>query len=444
MLNRIMFLGDWRRYFPQKTVADKGRIQQLDCLRAVACGMVLIAHLDSVYGFPELPPEMGAVGVAIFFALSGYLITRGIISDTQAGTFSLRAFFNKRATRILPAYFLLLAVVTLFWPGKENGWCASFSFNFLYVSGARDYFHVQQLAGSTPPVGHLWSICVEEHYYWLWPLVILCCSPRVAGWLLASLVIATPGIAWYLVTALDARGVHPDVFSGLVSRSTLSQLTAIALGSLLALNETKLQHPIFRNWPVNWTARWPARWRLSRLQALSCLAIIVCLVAREPLQQNRWTTPEQSLCFQPWLIHFFGAGFMALGLNMIWLSKLPWMGYLGRISYGLYLYHLPIYASWGLAQSGSFQTWLVGLGALVSTLIVAVVSFHFIESPLIQWGRTSAQSPSLVRQNLGIVLTVGLTIACLSVLVAHRTQQPLASILNLAPKIPLHERRHNL
>lgn len=411
------------------TTASGGRIGQLDALRAVACLIVLIAHLDSIYGFPELPQESGPVGVAIFFALSGYLITRGLISTP----INLFAFFNRRVARILPAYFMTLGVVATFFYGKQLLWCGAFAFNFLFVSGARDYFHVPSHAPPSPPIGHLWSICVEEHFYWFWPLLLSWFSRRAATFLLLTAIIATPLIAWYIIASLDSRGVHPDVFAGIVSRITFTQLTAIAMGSLIALHETSLT-----------LTTSIIGFRVPRILVLGIFAFVVCIALRELFRLRALGTPEQQLCWQPSLVHFFGAAIMAIGLTCRWLGSVPWLNYIGRISYGLYLYHLPIYFYFGLARGDHSQTWIAGGAALASTFVLAMISFRFFEYPLIQWGKNQRKSSQFNVSGVGITLSGLLAICCFGTLYFNCEQQPLSSILNLTPTIPLQERRQEL
>ncbi len=189
--SRVQSQRDYEFRYPKlNTHPDSARMGQLDVMRAIACMLVLVAHLDTVYGMPELPTETGPIGVAIFFALSGYLITRGLLrrSDEQLrqtetlispaaqrsalASFDLAGFYIKRATRILPPYMLVLLILAFFWQDERLAWCATFTFNFLYISGARDYFHVQQLSTSIPPIGHNVELVCRRALLLAWPLVL--------------------------------------------------------------------------------------------------------------------------------------------------------------------------------------------------------------------------------------------------------------------------------
>lgn len=437
---------------PPQAHPDTGRVGQLDVLRAVACILVLVAHLDTVYGMPELPAETGPVGVAIFFALSGYLITRGLLRRSDAinppflersskAKFDLTGFYLKRATRILPPYMLLLLVLWPFWRDERLAWCATFTFNFLYVSGARDYFHVQQLSASVPPIGHLWSLCVEEHYYWAWPLILAQFGRNKSRWLLLGTVLATPVVAFWISDAMDARGANPDVVVGILSRITFTQLTSVALGSLVALHEP-------------WMLR-PARLLGARVAPVTVLGWLLIALAWvlgwKSVQEQILSLGNENVQYlqalEPTRIHLWGAGIAFVGLAWSGLARLKTWQYVGRISYGLYLYHLPIYAWYGLATFGKSELWLTGVCAVATTFLVASLSFHFFEQPCIHWGQRIAAAPAdkrLSYRSVGLVTCLGLLLLCCLILSTKCYTAPLAHLLNFSPKIPVEQRRHSL
>ena len=421
------------------------RVGQLDVLRAIACMCVLVAHCDSVYGLPTLPSELGAVGVAIFFTLSGYLITGGLLR--HAG---LASFYLKRSTRILPPYMLMLAVMLPFWWDIRLLWCATFSFNLLYVSGVRDYFHVQQVNEMAPPIGHLWSLCVEEHYYWFWPLILGLLNRKAAQFLLLAIVLATPFMAAWIMATMDSRGANPDVVSGVLSRFTLTQLTGVAIGSWVALLDQR------------WLSAGRTGWfRLAPIQWVG-VGLVVCAIGLKDdqvVELVAWLYGDMQYVqtIEPTRIHFWGAGLALVGMACSSISRLKRWQYVGRISYGLYLYHLPIYAWFGLATTGKSQTWLTALLAMMTTFAVAAISFHFLEQPCIQWGRRQAalldDRPSSIRnsthRNLpgvmwGIAASLSLLLVCGCSIWHYRAAPPLCYLFRQVPIIPLEQRRHHL
>ncbi len=423
-----------------------GRIEQLDVLRAGACMLVLIAHCNSVYAMPKLPVEAGAVGVAIFFALSGFLITRGMLSRLSSdGRIDLAGFYLKRATRILPIYMGLLLVLLPFWWDIRLAWCATFSFNFLYLSGVREYFHIQQLQSSVPPIGHLWSLCVEEHYYWCWPLVLAFLGRKSSAWLLLAVIIMTPVITIGVMDAIESRGANPDVVAGVVSRITWTQLTGLAIGSLVALHEQRLFCASRRTGgvpPVMWIG--------------AALILVAWILGWSATQEQLLWMFDQNMqavqALEPTRIHFWGAGIALVGMPMRWLAYFKSWQAIGRISYGLYLFHLPVYAWYGLATNSNSVSWLTAVMAVGTTFALAAVSFRYFEQPLIRWGQQQAgrrvpvAEASLRRdyRAIGWISSLGLFVLFAINMAAYSTTAPLSYLLNLSPAIPIEQRYHKI
>src|SRR5262249_22121359 len=103
-------------------------------------------------------------------------------------------------------------------------------------------------------------------------------------------------------------------------------------------------------------------------------------------------------------LHTACGGAFALGLACAWLGKLRALGCVGRISYGLYLYHLPVYAAFGLAQSGAGVSPWAGLAALAATFVLAAISFRFLEAPILAWARNRGNGPVLGRGRVALSL----------------------------------------
>ena len=152
-------------------------IQSLDGLRAISICLVIIGHIyNAVYPDPHYPFAIfgnGEVGVTIFFVISGYLITFLLLKEyDREGAISLKNFYVRRAFRILPPYYLYLAVICFvaligFLPVTRTQ--AASAFLFLW-----DYFPKDK----TYPLEHLWSLSVEEQFYILWPISLILCLRR--------------------------------------------------------------------------------------------------------------------------------------------------------------------------------------------------------------------------------------------------------------------------
>ena len=148
-----------------KVQTTRHHVPVLDGLRAVACLLVIIAHLPFKFFSPEAKVidqilRPGYLGVGLFFVLSGFLITRILMYNRDRGV-SLKSFYIKRSARIFPIYYLTIIAVAFFQPGTYL-W-----FHALYLNNIPYFF------GSGPnPIGHSWSLAVEEHFYLAWPLII--------------------------------------------------------------------------------------------------------------------------------------------------------------------------------------------------------------------------------------------------------------------------------
>jgi peptidoglycan/LPS O-acetylase OafA/YrhL len=162
--------------------------REIDGLRAVAVVSVILFHT----GFS--PFKGGFVGVDVFFVISGYLITSIILTHKEAGTFSLLNFYERRARRILPALFFIMAVCIPFawlWllPGDMKDFSKSliavsiFASNILFWRES-DYFDA---AAELKPLLHTWSLAVEEQYYVLFPIFLLVMWRFAKRWTAATL-----------------------------------------------------------------------------------------------------------------------------------------------------------------------------------------------------------------------------------------------------------------
>jgi peptidoglycan/LPS O-acetylase OafA/YrhL len=372
-------------------------VPQLDAIRGIACLFVLVGHLQAVSGLTWLPAKMGTVGVGVFFALSGFLITRILIAAREHRR-GLNAFYNRRAARIFPVYFLTLAVLALTWPGQELRWAADFTFNLQYLTGVREYFHIDAGAGIVPPVAHVWSLCVEEHFYWFWPALVCLVPARYGRWLPALCIAATPAVTSLVVDQLAARGLQPAPIEGLVSRLTPTQLVAISLGALAAFHERRLLQP--------------AKIFGGTIRPLSVAGVVLLVVSIAGWQYSR-IVPDADrlrLVCRPTLLHLACGGLFALGIAAPSLGRSAWLNGVGRMSYGLYLYHLPIYALFGLAQSRyAVSPWL-GLLALLATFAVAAVSYRFFETPILGWMGRRQTGLTLRRGRCALSLGSALTL----------------------------------
>ena len=172
------------------------RVRALDGLRGVAVLMVVVSH----GGLAGQPTALGAVGVAVFFVLSGFLITRVVLDARRSGTWSMGTFLAARAVRLLPALLLMQAGVLVTLALTAHDWTG------VWLAVAASTFYVQNIVYSGVDVNlfmHTWSLAVEEQFYLGWPLVLpwlahlrrplVWVGALVAGSLLMRLVVAAEG-----------------------------------------------------------------------------------------------------------------------------------------------------------------------------------------------------------------------------------------------------------
>jgi peptidoglycan/LPS O-acetylase OafA/YrhL len=320
---------------------------QLDALRAVAVAAVLFQHT----WVPDSP--WGHLGVRLFFVLSGYLITGILLAAPRADRpRTLGSFYLRRALRLFPAYYVVLLASMALIPEVRAtaGWHLAYATNLMLA--AHDRWDPWQTS-------HFWSLAVEEQFYLLWAPLLLCAPRRWAPWIAAALVVAGPvfraAVRLWDPAAVDAHVLLPASFDAfgvgallalfgagdVLGRLGARGLQAIALGGLAAF---WLAHEAAGDSVLLFT--------LTETAALLPLAALVLGAARGD---------------RGWL----GRLFELRGVRAV-----------GRISYGVYLFH--VFLWWALKQAGP---WLDDPGPLafgvVSTcaVLVAAVSWRFLERP---------------------------------------------------------------
>lgn len=329
---------------------------EIDGLRTLAVIPVILFH----GGFALF--SGGFVGVDVFFVISGYLITTIIISELAAGRFSLASFYERRARRILPALFFVMAMCTpiawmLMLPGELQDYAqsviavATFSSNFLFwlESG---YFDV---AAELKPLLHTWSLAVEEQYYILFPLFLL------LTWRLGQRQILLLLLVVFVASlALAQWGAHasPD-----------------AAFFLLPTRGWELLIGVFAAFYL-WQRGHVQSQVVNQLGGLTGLLLILFAVF--------WfdeTTPFPGIFA---LVPTIGTALLILfavpGTWVNGLLSLRWMVTLGLLSYSAYLWHQPLLVFSRLATAENPPLSLLVL-ACVSAFVLAAVSYKFVETP---------------------------------------------------------------
>lgn len=364
--------------------ATMTRMLQLDSLRGIAVGLVVLHHWTAT----GLSMGLGNIGVQLFFVLSGFLIT-GILLDLrsarEAGTLDLRgvlvSFWQSRAARILPVVFVTLVAVFLvgdrFEKRADMLWHFAFASNLLFFQ--RGEF------GSS--LAHFWTLAVEQQFYLIWPFVVMFVPRR----LLEAAILTFVALAPVTRIALYAAGFHDFVQYNVLP---FANFDSLGLGALIAL------------WKRLPDAQAHSRWMILSTTAVVATGAFVVNRLLGPLPANM----EQSfyaVAFA-WLIAVAHEGVPGFAGRL--LEWRPLIG-VGVISYGVYAYHVftPRVVGAGLRTVDApvdLQTGapLFLLSALL-TLAAASISWFLMERPINDarrnWQKRAMLRPTEMRDLFG-------------------------------------------
>jgi peptidoglycan/LPS O-acetylase OafA/YrhL len=344
------------------------RITELDGIRGIAITGVIVFHL--------FPTTAGFLGVQIFFVLSGYLITALLLREWQvAGAISLRGFYRRRTYRILPplvssvAGYLVLTAVVVAATGRTSllqPALAGAAFGLGFITNL-----VTAWGHHAPPtaISHLWSLSAEEQFYALWPFALIAAlrrghsRARIASGLIVVGLIVLGDAAYLIASGADGTRINVGPDSGSIT---------IIIGCIAALMASQP--------------------RLVRLLAgrrgtvieLSGLAFLLVAILDRSIAAVPVYPAEQLV------LSLFTAAIIlraVSGQSSASVLRTRWLVALGRISYGLYLWHVIVINA---------TPWIPPLLGVAIAVAIAHASHRWLEKPLIQRGRRlSLQQPEL-------------------------------------------------
>jgi peptidoglycan/LPS O-acetylase OafA/YrhL len=347
------------------------RIPELDGLRAVAALVIVVFHLNP----PAFPA--GWAGVDLFFVLSGYLITAIILKYRDAPGFIGR-FYVRRGLRIWPIYYLvfLLLIAVNPWlprPYPLDAWpyYATYTQNLtLYLRRPMPPFN--------PAFDHTWTLALEEQFYLVWPVLVILAGRRR----LVALALAAIALAYAARAGFQSFLVVPVVIAPFSERLLIARCDGFALGGLLAA----LLDP-----DGPYVARPAAVRRVILGAGLLAVAYLGFHLARDGVGFLGLPTPPDPagtiLAIDVACFGLVGAVLLNLGRPLLAPLRHPVLVHLGLVSYGIYMYHYPIYwAVDGLGARDDFlydQPWTIRALKVALTLIVALASWHLLERPIL-------------------------------------------------------------
>jgi peptidoglycan/LPS O-acetylase OafA/YrhL len=357
----------------QRTAHSPCYLPALDGLRAISILLVLVAHA----GLGQLVP--GGLGVTIFFAISGFLITRQIMQEiARTGRLGVRQFYTRRFLRLAPALLVYIALATplAIWFGARIS-LGSLLASLFYVANYW-WLYVGYPHGTPFPI--LWSLAVEEQYYILFPLLMAAFLPRPRSLAHAILALCALALLWRLTLATNCAGAtSPALLCGpqrpdmppdaRIYLGTDTRFDSILAGALTAL--------------LMQGTRWQTLASSSAAPALGLLILLTALAIRAPLFRDTLRYTLESAASAVAIGHLACAPRGALGAL---LTARP-LVLLGQLSYSLYLYHFAVSLVL-LRLHGPFDWKSPAFYAFFAlSLLLAATSYCLVERPVLRFRR---------------------------------------------------------
>ena len=345
----------------------------LEGFRGIAVMMVLISHFIVIFHFPQLIfLKFGNLGVTFFFVLSGFLISEILIRDIDNKVSRkkiLKNFYVRRVIRIFPIYYLAIILLSIF--NIENirdiiFWNLSYTYNIGRIWFDSDA-HI---------ISHFWSLCVEEQFYMIWPLLLIIFRKN-RKILIFSIIIAS------ILTKFLYVNFELINYGDFIHASTPAAMDALAVGALLA--ELKKNN-------VNILKK------ILKLFFIPFLFIIFYwLMLFIYNDTSRFYFIFGKITSSVTAFYLIGWGALNYDNLFTKFTKIKILRYLGKISYGIYVYHWIIYfllikhfdtiwmnikgSLWKFGYNKWIFTFIIFTGL---TIIIATISFYFIEKPLLK------------------------------------------------------------
>lgn len=358
-------------YTPQSMEEKRSRIPELDGIRGIAILLVLMVHFAWNRQLPRnvsLVFYFGWIGVDLFFVLSGFLITRILLSTRGQENFFFNFYWN-RTMRIFPLYYLCLILSAVFQPEAKQILYWLFLGNLLNATG-----------NATLSLNHFWSLAIEEQFYWIWPVVV-CYLPSRRITTICAFLISLTLVARFFVAPMHLPNRY------FVYSLTPLRWDALLFGALIAsLNyHRKLA-------ALEWTLKWAA------------LAGVILITTTIWYTRGTECTNSTFERYGYLGVDVFFASLVAgcvlrSGSSGFALARTPFLRFFGKYSYAIYVVHFPIslaLRAWAAEHMhpGAASAFCFFIGTLLSVSI-ALLSWNLIEKHFLSYRRENSARTQL-------------------------------------------------
>lgn len=382
-------------------ISAHARLRGLDGLRAIAVVTVIIFHVT--------PGVLrgGFIGVDIFFVISGFLITTLLLREhAETGRTVLHNFWARRARRLLPALLLVVLVSctaalviggdVLVRIGTQVLGAATFGYNWLSIVNETNYFDA-----TTPELfRNLWSLAVEEQFYLAWPFVVLLVTLLPRRWLRLTLV---GTLALGSITAMVALSIFGATATRLYF-GTDAHSFGLTIGAIVAIAMMGAS-PRLLEW---------------RRGAPTALAVVGAVAVLGLVATSWWLTEDSELLFRGGLVLVAVltavaiAGAVVPGSFLGRALDFAPLRVVGERSYGLYLWHWPVFVL-ASAAAPELDPWLLAGITLAITIAAAALSYAFIEMPIRRRGFRAVFGSFAATWRSGAVRLAGAAVATVAI-----------------------------
>lgn len=334
---------------------------QLDSLRTFAVFFVLIEHWFHMASWSKILP-FGMIGVTLFFVLSGFLITQILLNSRitaeekgEHKVHTLKQFYIRRTLRIFPIYYLTIFIcyiINLQDIREKFLW-------FLFYASNIYFYKINDWAGS---LSHLWTLAVEEQFYLFWPFIILFIPKKHLLKAILGMIIFGPVFRSYLFV-LNGSSEWVSTFVNILTPSCMD---CFGLGALLAFYQTfKKEKAILK-------------FKTAIVFLIINLAIVFLFSEENMVSVFFFRFNISAICL--YIIYGAAKGFKGMTGKIL---GNPVLIFLGKISYGLYLYHnfIPmIYKAMGLPVVNNI--YFNFISRIILLIIISSLSWYMIEKPV--------------------------------------------------------------